>query len=123
MTTITLTGLSGETYTFNVCDPTGQWYAVGGIYAFADAEGWPKYIGQTGNFQTRRPGPAHPDWHEASRHGANLVLAMKLSGGEEVRRDAERDLIHRYQPPVNQQHRTGLAGGLFGLGGLGRTLK
>ncbi len=116
MTKFTLTDLSGRKYTFSVCNPAKGWRPVGGLYAFSDAEGWPKYVGQTESFKARNPGPSHEKWPEASRYGATRVLAMELPGGEAVREAAERDLIRAYNPPANTQHRAATQNGLAGLG-------
>ena len=96
------------------------WNPTAGLYAFADANGNPKYIGETGSFVSRDPGPTHEKWAEATLHGANIILAMVFPGGEVARRAAEADLIRAYNPPANVQMRTGagfLTGepsGLFG---------
>jgi hypothetical protein len=107
MSTFSLTGLSGKKYVFESCDANGNWNTVPGLYAFCDPGCWPKYIGQTESFATRQPGPTHEKWLLASVYGAVNVAAMVLTGGEEVRKAAELDLIHAYDPPANTQGRLG----------------
>ncbi|MEP4379779.1 MAG: hypothetical protein ABJ215_16000 [Alphaproteobacteria bacterium] len=125
MQTTTLTGITGKTYTFEICLANGQWRHVAGIYAFVTPEGIPKYIGQTNSFASRKPGPSHDKWAESQRYGATVILAMHLPGSEAVRRTAEKDMIEFYNPPANEQLRTSTSGltgstGLFGLGLQGR---
>lgn len=107
MPSFTLTGKSGGKYVFNAFDASSpvNWNRVGGLYAFADREGWPKYIGQTGDFASRNPGVTHEYWQRARSYGASIILTMVLAGGEDIRRAAEADLIRSYDPPVNKQMR------------------
>ncbi len=119
MPTFTLTGSSGKSYVFVVVDASRpvHWNRVGGLYAFADAEGRPKYIGQTGDFVSRNPGVTHEYWQRARSYGASIILAMVLAGGEDTRRAAEADLIRYYDPPANRQLASNLGAGtrlLFG---------
>ena len=116
MTTVTLTGISGKSYVFEVFSATGiAWNPGAGLYAFTDAHGSPKYIGETSSFVSRNPGPAHKKWAKAVSFGANLILAMVWPGGQTARKAVEADLIRAYNPPANVQKRTG-AGLLTGRG-------
>jgi len=118
--TITLTGYSGTKYEYSLADVNNSWLKVPGNYAFVDGDGWPKYIGQTEDFSSRRPGPDHDKWSEAAGLGATHVIAHANHGGEMSRKVEEADLIRAYDPPANVQHRP-TAGLLrrpgFGLGG------
>ena len=107
MTTVTLTGISGRTYLFTIYDANVSWNQVPGLYAFADPNGNPKYIGETVDFHSRNPGPSHQKWAEAQSYGAQIILAYVEQGGEAVRKAAEADLIRAYNPPANVQQRTG----------------
>lgn len=120
---VSLTGASGRPYQYQVCDVNVLWRSVPGNYAFLSGDHLPQYIGETGNFATRRPGPSHEKWAEAQRYGAVMVVAHETSGGEAARKIEEADLIRAYNPPANVQHKptNALAEGLFGLGsGVGR---
>ena len=103
MATITLTGISGTKYEYEVCDVNAQWLNVPGNYAMVDANGGLKYIGETNNFATRRPGPSHEKWAEAQRYGATYVIAHLNEGGEAARKAEETDLIRAYNPPANNR--------------------
>lgn len=122
MPTITLTGISGKSYTFHVFEGSVTWHPYPGLYAFADSQGVPRYIGQTEDFTDRNPGSSHSHWSKASIHGARLILAMVYQGGEAARKAAEADLIRAYNPPANTQLRTGaqILTGQSGLGFAGR---
>lgn len=63
----------------------------------------PVYIGQCDNFKTRLP--THEQIGPATRLGAMHVLTRLNSAGEQARLDEERDLIQRWQPTLNDQHR------------------
>lgn len=102
---IILTGISRQKYHFGIFDVNASWNSLPGLYAFADLEGYPKYIGETESFATRRPGPGHEKWNSAKQYGAKMVLALVLQDGEQARKAAEADLIRAYNPPCNIQHR------------------
>jgi hypothetical protein len=82
--------------------------AVAGNYAFAKQVAnnnfVPLYFGESHNLQDRIPG--HEVWEEALRLGATHVMAHTTPAGEDARCDEERDLIQRWNPPMNVQHRT-----------------
>lgn len=119
--TIFLTGISGRSYEYAVYPVNADWLNVPGNYAMIDRNMTPKYIGETVDFSSRRPGPSHDKWSEAERHGAILIAAHANHGGETARKAEEADLIRAYNPPANIQHR--LSAALlsrrrgFGLGG------
>lgn len=108
---VTLTGLSGNQYQYEVYDTNVTWNPVPGNYVLAAhvgqtllTEEWtPIYIGETGNFATRRPGSSHEKWAEAQRYGATHVMAHRNDGGEAARKAEETDLIRAYSPPANSQ--------------------
>lgn len=61
------------------------------------------YIGQADDLSRRLS--THERWEEAKRVGATRVYAHLTQGGESVRCAEERDLIQRWNPPLNVQHR------------------
>lgn len=105
--TVTLVGLSGRRYLYTLANVNLPWPAVPGNYAFVDRNGNPKYIGETRDFSSRRPGPSHEQWPAAAKQGAQFVIARANPAGESARKAEERDLILAYNPPCNTQHRLG----------------
>lgn len=101
--TFHLRGASGQVYVFEEADLTPNWKPVPGNYVFLNAVGFPVYVGETSNLASRQPGPTHPQWHEAQRHGAVAVAAHANVGGGAARRAEERDLILKHHPPANQR--------------------
>jgi hypothetical protein len=102
-------GLSGLEYRYWPCDRFGDWLELPANYEFAKFTastcGWTIfYIGEAANIRDRMLG--HERWLEAVGLGATHVLAHVSSASEVVRRAEERDLIARYNPPLNVQHRT-----------------
>ncbi len=116
MASIFLTGISSKQYQYDLCDVNGDWNHIAGNYVFVNSSGSPKYIGETQDFATRRPGPSHERWKDAQHYGAVLVYAHANHGGEFARKAEEADLIRAYNPPCNTQHKP--AGGALGLFGL-----
>lgn len=93
------------------------WADVGGIYVFALPEslyGWrPLYIGKASSFKNRLSN--HERWDEAVKRGVVHVHAKVVS--REVDRDTiERNLIQRYQPPMNDKLKNSGLAALFGTG-------
>lgn len=122
--TQTLTGLTGRAYEYQTCLMEGNWSDVPGGYAFlASRPGIGQtsvcrilYIGQTDSLQ-RRMGEHRKDvWQEAVRLGATHVLAHVNLNGEAARLAEEEDLIRRYNPLLNTQHRKHPLGGMYALG-------
>jgi hypothetical protein len=103
-------GKSGETYRYWFLDDTTAHgiNAVAGNYAFVkhlpSGKFVPLYFGESEDLQDRIPG--HELWREALRLGATHVMAHTTPAGEQARLDEERDLIQRWNPPLNVQHRT-----------------
>jgi len=115
---VTLTGLSGAPYVFQVCDPNLPFVPYAGNYAMASRGllGWfVAYIGETNNLRDRLA--THERWAEARSMGCRYILAHQTIG-DSVRMAEEADLIAAYNPPLNRQLRTGgLAAALLGLSG------
>jgi len=94
------------------------WNDVPGIYVFAVHDGlygWgPLYIGQASSLKDRLS--SHERWDEAARRGAVHIHA-KLVRSATNRDRVERDLIQKYQPPMNTQLKNlaALAGTFGGL--------
>lgn len=122
MSRLTLTGLSDKPYDFDRANPQGTWKAVPGNYAMVDSRGRPVYIGQTGDFSERKPGPAHERWDEARRLGAVAVYAHANWAGEQARKAEEADLIAAYDPPLNKRNRLATNRPEPGRGGLLRSV-
>ncbi len=105
-------GQSGQTYRYHGLDNiTAQGILpVAGNYAFvkrlANGNYVPLYFGQAENLQNRIP--QHERWADAARAGATDVMAHSKQGGETVRCAEEQDLIARWNPPLNAQHRTAI---------------
>jgi len=92
-------------YNFEVCEKSGLWRVSPGLYVFAGfANGYwiAKYIGKTEDFNARIP--RHERWEEAVRLGATHVHA-RIETNAIQRMLIERDLIQRFQPPLNDQLR------------------
>ncbi len=64
----------------------------------------PVYFGETGSLRGRLP--THELLAEAKKLGTTRVMTHVTPGGARVRQDEERDLIQRWNPILNTQHRT-----------------
>lgn len=107
---IDLPGQSGKSYRYfflkSIAAPDVK--AVPGNYIFtkpgtAAGKVVILYAGQADDLSRRLS--THDRWEEAKRAGANRVYAHTTQGGEAVRCAEERDVIQRWQPPLNVQHR------------------
>jgi hypothetical protein len=106
MSALNVPSSAGISYGYDVYNMDGQWNDVAGNYAFAYlmAGFWYfVYVGQCDSFSKRMP--SHESWAEAVRRGATHVLAQTNTAGELARQAQERDIIGRYHPPMNLQHR------------------
>lgn len=83
-----------------------RWHAVSGLYVFAGPGllgGWqPYYIGQAESLAERLPN--HENLLGAARLGATHIHA-RVEPMKFLREAQEADLIRRYQPILNVQHR------------------
>lgn len=79
-----------------------------GNYAFLKPTGpktWtPLYFGQADSLRNRLSN--HERWSDAVRAGATVIVAHATQGAESVRLSEERDLIAKWNPPLNVHHRT-----------------
>jgi hypothetical protein len=104
-------GKSGNKYTFNVYQMSGEWNALPGLYIFSKelTPGYWKalYVGETGSFKTRIT-RTHDEWPKAVALGATHVHAMVNHSGDSGRKQIESDLILQLQPPLNQKVSFGL---------------
>lgn len=105
------TGESGTKYRYwAMRDPkdANTILPVSGNYAFVkqlpNGNFTPLYFGETDDVQDRIP--SHEIWDEALRLGATHVMSHTTPAGEYARLAEEADLIARYNPPLNVQHRT-----------------
>lgn len=101
-------GKSGQTYRYWFIErfATNGINAVCGNYMFVKraAGGWlPVYIGQAENLKERLPG--HERLKEALAAGATDAMAHGSSSFEAVRIAEEKDLIQRWNPPLNTHFR------------------
>jgi len=102
-------GASGQSYRYwALADTTRAGIqAVAGNYVFAKEvtpnQFQPLYFGQADDLQARIP--THERMRDAIKLGATHVMAHSTQGGLEARCDEERDLIARWNPPMNVQHR------------------
>lgn len=88
---ITANGIKAESgnYMFVKRLPNGNWLPV--------------YIGQAEDLRARIP--THERLDDAKRAGATHVMAHTTQGGERARLAEEQDLIARWQPVLNTQHK------------------
>ena len=87
--------------------PETRWecYAdTAAVYVFMSASGRVLYVGQTGSLASRRPGSGHDNWAPAGGEAPAHLLVHMNGQDDAARRQEERDLIERYQPPGNVQH-------------------
>jgi excinuclease UvrABC nuclease subunit len=100
-------GASGRTYEYWFLDLHGSIKSEPGNYMFVrrlpNGNFSPLYIGQADNLASRIPN--HERLADARRAGATHVMAHTTQGGEAARLAEERDLIQRWQPQLNVQHR------------------
>ena len=102
-------GKSGKTYTYHFLASLAadRVKAEPGNYIFAKRTaggGWtPLYIGKAENLSARLSN--HDRWDEAVRLGATHAYAHTSQGTEQSRLNEERDLIQRWNPPLNTHHR------------------
>lgn len=103
-------GLSGKTYCYwtlgsldasAIKDEPGNYVFVKRL---ANGNFFPLYFGQASSLRARLP--THEVWPVAVQRGATHVMAHTTPAGEKARLDEERDLIQRWNPELNSQHRT-----------------
>jgi hypothetical protein len=107
--TIDFTGNSGSGYRYwNIDLRVETLQSVPGNYAFlkqtASNSYIPLYFGQADNLSDRLRN--HERWPDAVRAGATVIVAHTTPAGESARLSEERDLIVRWNPPLNVHHRT-----------------
>jgi excinuclease UvrABC nuclease subunit len=76
------------------------------VKALANGNYLPVYIGQADNLRTRLPN--HERMQDAIKAGATLVYAHTNSAAESARLNEEQDLIQRWNPVLNTQHKKAL---------------
>lgn len=109
MTThVTWSGVSGQSYTFEV-DPLGLAYKNrAGVYIFCKLEAgtyFALYVGETGDFNQRlNTGlQQHNAWLRVSRSGVTHVGTLHVPGTLTTRLSIETDLRQGLNPPCNLQ--------------------
>lgn len=115
--TIELVGQSGTKYSFKMCefdtmesiDKAVENFSHAGLYVFANKFSKPndnrfwytlKYIGETGDYSARNYS-SHQKKDEILGESANSWGYCVLTVNEASRREIEKDLIARYNPPCN----------------------
>jgi hypothetical protein len=104
--TLTLTGASGNQYSFNVYPTDTGFKSMGAVYYISkriekeDGTGTHTkiYIGQTGDLSERFD--SHHKESCFKKHNANCVSILQESS-EKTRLEIEGDLIEAYTPPCN----------------------
>ncbi len=110
-TTLDWNGVSGKTYKFNLFDVGTKFKKLPGLYIFTrfndSVNYWePIYIGETDDFQKRLTTNLenHHRWDCINREkGHEHVCLHTFVGGDQARRNAEKDLRDNYQTPCNRQ--------------------
>jgi len=104
--TMTIKGLSGKEYTFEVHDFDSNWNSVPAVYVVTKRvqknDGKYShsiiYIGQTEDLKAR-----HSSHHKEdcfNRHGANRLCVLR-EASEKTRLAIESDLVQKHSPPCN----------------------
>jgi hypothetical protein len=106
--TIDWPGQSGRTYRYWLNSMADGFMAVSGNYAFVkilpNGNAIPLYFGESDDLSRRLT--QHEIWPQAVRLGATHVMSHTTPTGYLSRLDEERDLIARWNPVLNTQHRT-----------------
>lgn len=107
MSIIDWPGLSGKTYRYWI-NPIGETFKdEAGNYGFVkqlpNGNFVPLYFGEAESLRNRLSN--HERWAEAVRLGVTHFVTHTTLGGLRVRLAEERDLIQRWNPPMNVQHR------------------
>lgn len=108
--TINYAGLSGISYKYWNTDirRLEDVLPVSGNYAFLKPTGpntfVPLYFGEAENLKDRLRN--HERWPEAMRAGATVIVTHTTPAGASARLAEERDLIAKWNPPLNVHHRT-----------------
>lgn len=108
-------GQSGKTYRYWFLSDPGTAASIkdeGGNYAFvkqlSNGNFVPLYFGKADSLRDRIPN--HECWAEATRLGVTHLMSHTTPAGDAARCAEERDLIQRWNPPMNVQHRTTILG-------------
>lgn len=114
-TTITIQGMSGTNYIFNVygftkfSDLLDAFKSISALYAFTKR--FPKgvsfthdliYVGETGDLSNRFNN--HPKKNCIMRGNANCICIHSFYGSESERLAAEADLLNAYDLPCNDKN-------------------
>lgn len=99
---VTVKGVSGAQYNFEVYSWGTSFNAVGGLYLVLKKQPTGKYsllyVGQTGDLSERFDN--HHKQSSFDRHGKTHI-AVRGEGTEKTRLSIETDLIQNYQPVCN----------------------
>lgn len=108
---IDIPGASGKSYRYYEVDAprnTAALDPVSANYAFlkklANGNFEILYCGEAENARDRLPN--HERWPDAIRAGMTMVVGHATPGGVQARKAEERDLIVKWNPVLNVQHRT-----------------
>lgn len=106
MATITLAGLSGKQYSYEIFEIDQKFRAVACNYAFATKTPSQKYsilyVGETNDFSERFTNQ-HEGLECSKSKGATHVFIRVNSGRNQARLDEETDIRQNYNPDCNKQ--------------------
>lgn len=113
MTTINWPGNPGKIYKYWLSVPGTSFKDEDGNYGFArqlpNGNFVPLYFGETNSLHLRLSNLSnHERWTEAKRPGATHLMSHTTPAGEQARLVEERDLIQKWNPTMNVQHRKAL---------------
>lgn len=105
MATCTWQGKSGKTYSYEIFKIGAELPKKAGNYIFAKESSPQKwtavYAGETGDLSGRFDNHHQDDC--IKRNGATHIHIHVNSGGEQARRDEEKDIRNNYNTPCNKQ--------------------
>jgi hypothetical protein len=108
--TIHFTGISGKSYKYWSVDISRLYLLLDqtGNYGFLKPTGGnnytPLYFGKADSLRDRHKN--HERWREAVALGATVIVAHTTPAGVQACLAEERDLIAKWNPPMNVHHRT-----------------
>lgn len=109
MDTVNWKGVSGATYSMQICTFGIAFKETAGVYVFCyqgtDQLWYAVYVGECENFNDRLNLrlEKHHRWDCIKRHGATRVCCFPVSGGKSARTAVETDIRQLYDPPCNRQ--------------------
>ena len=103
--TLTVEGLSGTKYKFNIYPIGTNFKDVGGVYTYTkennDDTHTLLYVGRTESFQDRL-GPDHHKYYCVIRNGGTHICTHR-NDDEDVQKRIERDILQKHSTPCNDK--------------------